>query len=184
MFFYIIWFRFKLIKFCSCSCCNVGVILEFQPTFNLAWIKFDLCKRGSHCLKMILWELYKYYLHKKSIHDYEIEWLFKSLSFELLSVIIYRQKYDVMNLMCHHAVAYNTCQACITTLTPVLPIAWYRTWWTSCTYRFLLSYYVGNVWRCTNVASANPSTVEGTMRVLCNYWLRSSLCHSSLREPS
>ena len=52
------------------------------------------------------------------------------------------------------------------------------------TSRFLLTGYVGLIWRSTAVATARQSTVESTMRVLCSYWMRSSFCHSSVRVPS
>ena len=55
------------------------------------------------------------------------------------------------------------------------------------TSRILLTGYVGLISRSTAVASASRSTIEGTMRVLCSYCVRSSLsafCHSSIRVPS
>ena len=49
----------------------------------------------------------------------------------------------------------------------------------SYTSRFLLTCYVGLIQRNTAVATASESTVEGTMRVLCSYWM-SEYPHSTL----
>ena len=59
-------------------------------------------------------------------------------------------------------------------------------WWLSLltyTAGFFLTGYLGLILRSTPVAAASHSTVEGTMRVLCSYCMRSSLsafCHSSI----
>ena len=43
--------------------------------------------------------------------------------------------------------------------------------------RFLLTNCVGLIPRSTTVATASRSTFEGTMRVLCSYYMRDSSCH-------
>ena len=47
------------------------------------------------------------------------------------------------------------------------------------TSRFLTS-YVGLTQRNTEVATTSESTIEGTMRLLCSYWMHSNLCHRSI----
>ena len=41
----------------------------------------------------------------------------------------------------------------------------------SYTFKFLLTSYVGLIWRSTAVATKSRSTIEGTMRLLCSYFI-------------